>query len=397
MAKNIDNKEFENFDSNNERLSINMTRWQSGAENLHVQSKSFTAKAIYLRNNYLVKKNRTASSIVDTLISPMSTSSSTMSLNSINNLTENLFSSSNDLSYSSTLTHRPLESSSLPTWHGNIPMKSEPTTMDQYQTTNHFSQKVFLGGIPAELTEAELQLVLKKFGKCSIKWPKHSSSNHSQDFCYVVFRESRSVVELLKHCIRQQHSTIDYFLHIHITSSTNLLTRTKRLKPIQIVPWNVRDSVYAMDQLNTSTQEMKFKEWSRTIFVSPLHGKMTAFSLASIMSDVFGRVSTAQINTDKYGYPTGTGTVLFADSHSYRQAVSAGAIDIECDIFHKLLRIDPFLRENEPCAFCPATADLFCRNVYCLRSFCKQCWMNKHGSKSLVDHQPATRRQQSLI
>lgn len=47
------------------------------------------------------------------------------------------------------------------------------------------------------------------------------------------------------------------------------------------------------------------KDWSRTIFVSPLHGKMTAFSLATIMSNVFGPVSMAQINTDKYGYPTG--------------------------------------------------------------------------------------------
>lgn len=27
--------------------------------------------------------------------------------------------------------------------------------MDQYQITSHFSQKVFLGGIPAELTEGK--------------------------------------------------------------------------------------------------------------------------------------------------------------------------------------------------------------------------------------------------
>jgi hypothetical protein len=60
-----------------------------------------------------------------------------------------------------------------------------------------------------------------------------------------------------------------------------------------------------MQQVDLSTDELTCKDWSRTIFVSPLHGKMTAFSLATIMSNVFGLVSMAQINTDKYGYPTG--------------------------------------------------------------------------------------------
>jgi hypothetical protein len=34
---------------------------------------------------------------------------------------------------------------------------------------------------------------------------------------------------------------------------------------------------------------------------------------------------------------SGTGTVLFTDSHSYMRAVAAGAIDIKCDCFHKLV------------------------------------------------------------
>ncbi|CAF3007523.1 unnamed protein product [Rotaria sp. Silwood2] len=216
-------------------------------------------------------------------------------------------------------------------------------------------------------------------------------------FCHVVYRESRSVSELLKHCTRQQRSTIDYFLHIHmLPTTTGLSIRTTRFKPIQVVPWNVKDNVYVMQNENISNNATSYKDWSRTIFVSPLHGKMSAFSLSTIMSNVFGTVLMAQINTDKYGYPTGTGTVLFCDSHSYMRAVAAGAIDIKCDCFHKLLDIDPFLRENEPCAFCPLVADLFCRNFHCLRSYCKQCWVNRHGSKPLADHQPATRRQQPL-
>lgn len=41
----------------------------------------------------------------------------------------------------------------MPSWRGYLPMKFEATMMDQYQMTSQFSQKVFLGGIPAELTE----------------------------------------------------------------------------------------------------------------------------------------------------------------------------------------------------------------------------------------------------
>ena len=67
----------------------------------------------------------------------------------------------------------------------------------------------------------------------------------------------------------------------------------------------MKDNVYVMQQENISNPETSYKDWSRTIFVSPLHGKMSAFSLATIMSNVFGSVSMAQINTDKYGYPTG--------------------------------------------------------------------------------------------
>jgi hypothetical protein len=43
----------------------------------------------------------------------------------------------------------------MPSWRGYLPMKFEPMIMDQYQITSHFSQKVFLGGIPAELTEGK--------------------------------------------------------------------------------------------------------------------------------------------------------------------------------------------------------------------------------------------------
>ena len=55
-----------------------------------------------------------------------------------------------------------------------------------------------------------------------------------------MFRESRSVCELLKHCTRQQRSTIDYFLHIHMspttaTTASGVPARANRLKPVCIL------------------------------------------------------------------------------------------------------------------------------------------------------------------
>ncbi len=51
------------------------------------------------------------------------------------------------------MVHSAGRSTSMPSWRGYLPMKFEPITMDQYQITTHFSQKVFLGGIPSELNE----------------------------------------------------------------------------------------------------------------------------------------------------------------------------------------------------------------------------------------------------
>jgi len=97
----------------------------------------------------------------------------------------------------------------MPSWRGHLPMKFKPITMDQYQIITHFSQKVFLGGIPVELTEgepiirhyfciirlvdylAELLLVLRKFGKCNIKWPKTDGLNHNMPgeifFLFIIY------------------------------------------------------------------------------------------------------------------------------------------------------------------------------------------------------------------
>jgi hypothetical protein len=49
--------------------------------------------------------------------------------------------------------HSASRPNSMPSWRGYLPMQFDPVTMGQYQMITQFSQKVFLGGIPAELIE----------------------------------------------------------------------------------------------------------------------------------------------------------------------------------------------------------------------------------------------------
>ena len=54
------------------------------------------------------------------------------------------------------IVHSTTRTNSMPSWRGYLPMNFEPMTTDQNQITSHFSQKVFLGGIPPVLTEGKL-------------------------------------------------------------------------------------------------------------------------------------------------------------------------------------------------------------------------------------------------
>lgn len=67
----------------------------------------------------------------------------------------------------------------------------------------------------------------------------------------------------------------------------------------------MKDNVYVMQQENMKNIKPFYEDWSRTIWISSLHGTMTAFDLSRIMSSLFGTVLMAKINTDRYKYPRG--------------------------------------------------------------------------------------------
>uniref|UniRef100_A0A0P4WDD1 RRM domain-containing protein n=1 Tax=Scylla olivacea TaxID=85551 RepID=A0A0P4WDD1_SCYOL len=123
------------------------------------------------------------------------------------------------------------------TWSGQLPVKmhKNPT----------YSCKVFLGGVPWDLTESTLKQTFSSFGEIQVEWPgKKSSINPPKGYIYVIFEDE---------------------------------------KQVQIIPWIISDSNY----VRCPSYQL---DPAKTVFVGALHGTLSAEGLASIMNDLFGGV-----------------------------------------------------------------------------------------------------------
>ncbi|KAK3094681.1 hypothetical protein FSP39_004853 [Pinctada imbricata] len=159
------------------------------------------------------------------------------------------------------------------TWSGQLPPKNykNPT----------YSCKVFLGGVPWDITEAGLQTAFNKFGVFKIEWPGKDG------YVYLLFESEKAVHNLLQDCTHD-FSSGDYYYKIS----------SRRMRAKEVIPWVLSDSNYVR-------QPSQRLDSSKTVFVGALHGMMTAESLANIMNDLFGNVVYAGIDTDKHKYPIG--------------------------------------------------------------------------------------------
>ena len=64
-----------------------------------------------------------------------------------------------------------------------------------------YSRKVFLGGVPWDLTEKDLGYAFNQFGAFKIEWPgKGSSSSAKKGFLYIIFNSAPAVNLLLSRC-----------------------------------------------------------------------------------------------------------------------------------------------------------------------------------------------------
>ncbi|KAG8145004.1 hypothetical protein E2320_013388 [Naja naja] len=237
------------------------------------------------------------------------------------------------------------------TWSGQLPPRNYKNPV--------YSCKVFLGGVPWDITEAGLISSFRVFGSLRVEWPGKDNKHPRcppKGYAYLVFESEKSVRALLQNCSRDMLSPSGLSEYYFKMSS-----RRMRCKEVQVIPWVLADSNF----VRSPTQRL---DPGKTVFVGALHGMMNAEALAGILNDLFGGVIYAGIDTDKHKYPIGSGRVTFNNQRSYLKAVSAAFVEIKTTKFTKKM---------------------------CFKYFCRACWHLKHSMEILHHHRPLMRNQKN--
>ncbi|XP_037975597.2 cytoplasmic polyadenylation element-binding protein 1 [Plutella xylostella] len=245
-------------------------------------------------------------------------------------------------------------------WTGSLPARC-------LDLTSGISPKVFMGGLPWDITEQALLNTLRQFQPVCVEWPEREHGGDGRDspkgYAHVTFESERCARALLAACHRRNNG-----LYYRVAS------RKIRSKEAQVIPWSVSDAMWV------SCGSARLQP-ERTVFVGALHGMLTAAALARIMDDLFTGVVYAGIDTDKNKYPIGSGRVTFNNVRSYVRAISAGYVEITTDKFNKKVQLLPYL-EDSMCSVCNLQqGPYFCREPVCYRYFCRSCWQWRHPNK----------------
>lgn len=262
------------------------------------------------------------------------------------------------------------------TWDGYLPPRNDLSNQEP-----EYSRKVFLGGVPWDVSEQNLDVIFSRYGDFKVEWPNNFSTkrNTTKSFLYLVFDSLTSISRLLADCSREQHGG-------SVTYNYHLAKDQLSPKPIQVIPWIISDNTTVYEAPDNTRFNNKL-----TVFVGALHGRLYAQALGHIFQELFHDVAFVQIDTDRYKYPIGSGRVAFNSIEAYRKAIEENFLTIVAPKFSKRIQIEPYI-EDEPCGKCHLiSAPYFCKSRYCFDYFCEPCWLWHHSIEGYRNHAPVKR------
>ncbi|GBN19634.1 Cytoplasmic polyadenylation element-binding protein 2 [Araneus ventricosus] len=106
-------------------------------------------------------------------------------------------------------------------------------------TGERFSRKVFVGGLPPDIDEDEINASFRRFGPLVVDWPHKAESKSyfpPKGYAFLLFQDEASVQALIDACIQE-----DDKLYLCVSSPTI------KDKPVQIRPWRLSDADFVLD------------------------------------------------------------------------------------------------------------------------------------------------------
>ncbi|CAJ0606534.1 unnamed protein product [Cylicocyclus nassatus] len=271
---------------------------------------------------------------------------------------------------------------------------SRPASQFLSNDVEVFARKVFVGGLPIDVTEDEIWQTFSVFGNVLVDWPRRPDGSSSRDedtgrgsrsmtgYVFLVFEEERSVQYLVSECHKEDDR---YYLFVS--------SPTMRDKPVQVRPWRLAD----MDFISNPRTLMDPR---RTVFIGGVPRPTRAGELAECLERLYGPVCYVGIDIDpELKYPKGAARVTFVTTQAFIAAINGRFVHVHHGESQKRVEIKPYVMDEQMCDHCEGKqcssryAPYFCGDVDCLQYYCENCWdrVHYHPGSRRSEHRPLVR------